>query len=296
MEKKFDKFPIIFTHASRTGGGCLTLILNRQYKIDELFLFYVRSKGGTTREALDEFLSLSKEQKQTYKVLGGHFHFGLHRFYDKYTYITLFRNPVKRIVSLYSIALTVPEYYLHNIVIANRMSLKDFVGNGLSPELNNGQTRMISGVEQVPFGKCTREMLNLAKKNFDENYPIFGITERYDESVLLMKDFFGWCSPYYNTRNTSSQSLKRMEVSDDVIELIKEYNKLDIEFYQYACERFQSIIDKQDKSFHKELARFKKRNGYMQKWGNPKNKYLSFEILNIISEFRKRRSIHRGKK
>lgn len=163
------------------------LVIGRQYKKSEVFPFYVRLKGGTTREALDEFIAQPAAHQRRLKVLGGHVNFGLHRYFDNYTYLTLFRDPVKRIVSLYSMALSDPRYYLHNIVITNRMKLKDFVSSGLSPELNNGQTRMIAGAENVKFGECTDAMLTLAKKNFDTFYPVFGITERYDESVLLLK-------------------------------------------------------------------------------------------------------------
>lgn len=208
MKGIFKQFPIIFTHASRTGGGCLTLVMKRQYRVQELYSFYVRRSGATTSEALDEFLKLPVEKKESFKVLGGHINFGLHRFYERYTYLTLFRNPVKRIVSRYALALSEPRYYLHSIVMSNRMSLKDFVSSGISPELNNGQTRMISGIEGVKFGKCRPDMLARAKSNLDVFYPLFGITERYDETVLLLKRHYGWDTPYYESRNISKNGIR----------------------------------------------------------------------------------------
>ena len=79
MSKGGSHFPIIFTHTSRTGGGCLMQVLRRQYKRSQVCPFYVKSKGGSTQEALEEFIALPAERKQRFKVLGGHVHFGLHR-------------------------------------------------------------------------------------------------------------------------------------------------------------------------------------------------------------------------
>lgn len=286
MGEKFNQFPIIFTHASRTGGGCLSSVMARQYKRAEIYDFYVRVKGGTTKEALDEFLGWPPERKQRMKVLGGHISFGLHKFYDSYAYLTMFRDPVKRVVSLYSLALSNPGYYLHNLVLSNQMKLKDFVGSGLSPELNNGQTRMLSGVEGVKFGECTREMFELARHNLDTYYPVFGITERYDETVLLMQRKFGWDTPYYCTRNVSRNDLAKQPLSPDTLAVIREHNALDIELYRYAKEKFQRMVDAQDSEFRQELARFKKVNGVVQRFSTPRNGYLALHLVEFYSRLK----------
>lgn len=286
MSEKFDQFPLIFTHASRTGGGCLSSIMARQYKRSEIYECYVRVKGGTTKEAVDEFIGWPTERKQRLKVLGGHINFGLHRFYDRATYLTMFRDPIKRIVSLYSLAISDPGYYLHNLVISNQMKLKDFVGSGLSPELNNGQTRMLAGVEGVKFGECTRETFELAKHNLDTYYPLFGITDRYEETVLLMQRKFGWDTPYYRTRNFSRNDLAKQPLSPDTLAVIRERNALDIELYRYANEKFQQMVDAQDSEFQQELARFKKVNGLMRRFSTPRNGYLALSFIEFYSRLK----------
>lgn len=286
MSEKFDQFPLIFTHASRTGGGCLSSVMARQYGHADMYDCYVRVKGGTTKEALEEFLGWPAERKRRLKVVGGHINFGLHKFYDRYTYLTMFRDPVKRVVSLYSLALSNPGYYLHNLVISNQMKLKDFVGSGLSPELNNGQTRMLSGAEGVKFGECTREMFEQAKRNLDAFYPVFGVTERYDESVLLMRRKFGWDTPYYRTRNFSRNDLSKQALSPDTLAVIREHNALDIELYQYANERFQRMVDEQGPEFQSELARFKKVNGLVHRFSTPRNGYLALNLIEFYSRLK----------
>lgn len=286
MGKRFEQFPIIFTHASRTGGGCLMLVIGRQYRKSEVFPFYVRLKGGTTREALEEFVGQPHERKRQLKVLGGHVNFGLHRYYDSYTYLTLFRDPVKRIVSLYSLALSEPRYYLHNIVVSNRMKLRDFVAGGLSPELNNGQTRMIAGAENVRFGECKRDLLDLAKSNLDTYYPVFGVTERYDESVLLLGRHYGWDTPYYRSQNFSRNSLAKQEIDADTLRVIREHNALDLEFYRYANEKFDRLLAAQPPSFAPELARFQRRNRVFHNLSTPGNRYLGQKTLHAYSRLK----------
>lgn len=279
MKKRLDNHPIIFTHASRTGGGCLMLTLKRQYNNDHIYSFYVRLKGGSTRESLQEFVDLSDQQKQQYKVLGGHVNFGLHRFYKEYTYITLFRDPVKRAISLYSLALADPTYYLHNIVFSNNMTLRDFVTSGISPELDNGQTRMLAAAENIPFGRCSPQLLQQAKDNVNRYYPVFGITERYDETVLLLQRHFNWQVPYYQTKNVSKNNLTVNKISPDTIEAIKEINKYDLELYKWANAKFQEKVDAQGPAFAAEVQAFSKVNKRLQHYSTPRNGYLAFNIL-----------------
>jgi len=287
MLHTFHNYPIIFTHSSRTGGGCLMLVMERQYKNSQIFPFYVWKKGGTTQDALESFVNMPPEKKAKYKVLGGHVPFGLHKFYDQYSYLTLFRDPVKRIISLYSLALSDTGYYLHNIVVSNNMSLKEFVASGISPELNNGQVRMLGGFQDIRFNHCTRDMLEMAKLNFDYYYPVFGITERYDESVLLMQQYYGWATPYYQSRNTSKSNLSNISLSQDTLDVISHTNSLDIELYQYANRRLDSLIEAQGPYFKSKLQVFINRNRLLQKYSNERNRHFAFALLNMYSKIKR---------
>ena len=270
MKNGFDQYPIIFTHVPRSAGTSLITILGREYPADEQFYFYVREKFGNTDEALEEFRRLPEERRRRLKLLQGHVGFGLHTHFERYTYITLFREPVSRIVSYYFYILKQPGHYLHNIVLANQMRLEDFVTSGLSTEFDNIQTRQISGVAGVPYGRCTEKMLETAKLNLLRHYAVVGLTERFDETALLMKRHFGWHYPLYTRRHVIKNKPVREQIPEGTVRLIEQTNSLDVALYRFAKKRFDGLIAEQDDSFREEMGRFKKYNAWMTRLSHPR--------------------------
>jgi hypothetical protein len=270
MKTDFDEYPIIFTHVPRSAGTTLITIMERQYRRDEHFYFYVREKFGNTDEALEEFARFPEERRGRLKVVQGHMGFGLHRHFDRHTYVALFREPVARIVSYYYYILKEPSHYLHNIVIGNRMRLEEFVTGGLSTELDNALTRQISGVSGVPYGGCTEKMLETAKLNLIRQYAVAGLTERFDETALLMKRLFGWSYPLYTRRNVIKNKPVREQLPESTVKLIEQANALDVALYGFAKKRFEVLVAEQDESFAEELAKLKKYNGWVQRLSHPR--------------------------
>ncbi|KQO30758.1 hypothetical protein ASF10_22415 [Flavobacterium sp. Leaf82] len=240
----FDKkqLPLIFLHVPRTGGLAMSKIFFKLFKDKEMFLMYVDNPEGVSKDSVEKFISLPQLEKEKILYLGGHASFGLHRYYDQFTYFTMIRNPVKRIISVYGLALGEPEHYLHKMTISNQWSLTDFVESKISTEFDNGMVRMLSGIENVPFGKCTNEMYDRAIYNFDKYFPTFGITEKFYESVCLLNLTYGLKIDKFKEKvNTSKVNLSEAQKTDEVIELITKYNEFDLKLYQYANEKFEKI-------------------------------------------------------
>lgn len=270
MKNGFDQYPIIFTHVPRSAGTSLMTILSREYPVGEQFYFYVRERGGNTDEAVEEFARLPDERRRRLKVLQGHMSFGLHAHFDRYTYITLFREPVSRIVSYYFYILKQPSHYLHNIVISNQMRLETFITSGLSTEFDNIQTRQISGVTGVPYGRCTEKTLEAAKLNLVRHYAVVGLTERFDETAMLMKRHFGWHYPLYTRRHVGKSRPAREQISEEAVRLIEQTNSLDVALYRFAKKKFDALVAEQDDSFREELAKFRKYNAWMSRLSHPR--------------------------
>jgi hypothetical protein len=189
----------------------------------------------------------------------GHFEFGFHNDVPgEWEYTTLLRDPVERLISHYYFVRNYPEHYLYPLVHGQQMTLKDYVLSGVSPELDNGQVKAVSGL-YTPTGQCTEEHLESAKQNIQKYFPVAGTTEKFDESILLMKRRYGWAAPHYTRQNETASRPKRDEVSQETIDVIREVNRLDVALFDYVSKRLdRQIAD--EPGFQHELRRFRKVN------------------------------------
>ena len=194
---------LIFLHLPRSGGITLKQIINRQYENKEIIAL------KNSRESIANLDQLTKGEKQKIKCIIGHFPFGSHKyFYGESTYITMLRDPVDRIISHYYSAISREYHYLHNEVVQKNMTLSEYVTSGISFEMENGCTQLLSGEEKkIPIDINTPEAqqcIKTAKENLIKYFTAIGIVERYDESLLLFKRKLGWKNIfYYNpTRKT----------------------------------------------------------------------------------------------
>lgn len=264
---------VIFLHIPKAAGSTLSSVIQRQYEPGDTF----RIDGFHIRESIDEFKKIPEAKKEKIRFLSGHMFFGLHEFLPQAsTYITMLRNPVDRVISHYYHVIRHSNHYLYQEVTSRNMNLKDYVSSGISAELDNGQTRDISGegIVQKPFpdtgisfGQCSTEMLERAKRNLREHFAVVGLAERFDESLILLKRTFGWGTPCYVKSNVGENHPHKRDISKDELKLIEKYNELDIELYKYAGEMFEELINQRLplSSFERELKQFKLLNKYCGK-------------------------------
>ena len=69
-------------------------------------------------------------------------------------------------------------------------------------------TRLLAGGEytfNVPFGSINEEHYEMAIKNLDNHFAVTGITERFNESILVLANELNWKSPYYSIANKSNR-------------------------------------------------------------------------------------------
>ncbi|HXQ72078.1 MAG TPA: polyhydroxyalkanoic acid system family protein [Pyrinomonadaceae bacterium] len=162
----------------------------------------------------------------------GHFWFGLHEHVARpCRYVTLLRDPVERVVSLY--------YYAK---LEETMSLEEFARKPPFREVDNDQTRRIAGVNP-PVGECTRATLDLARQNLRDHFDVVGTTERMDETLAQLKLKLGWNREVVSfPRNVNTARPSSSVLTREAVEAVRARNELDYELWRYASELLDADI------------------------------------------------------
>jgi hypothetical protein len=235
---------VIFIHIPKAAGQTVNSIVARQYPRDQIL--HVKGSVGEARV-------LNSVAASRAKLVTGHVHFGVHReFHGASSYMTMLRDPVSRVLSLYRYIVSKPQHTLHSRVAD--IGLMDFVaGSADAEEIENGQTRQIAGVTS---GAPDAGTLALAKRNLKEHFVVVGLLERFDESVLLFKRRLRWKMPYYVPKNVAAD-IPPEEPSADAIEVIQRRNTLDADLYRYAADLFEEELLEEGPLFPIELSAFR---------------------------------------
>jgi hypothetical protein len=260
---------IIFLHIGKTAGLSLRMILRRQFPASRVMDLRNPATDHTRlrREGANRyFAALPEPERARPRLIMGHATYGLHDHIPRpSTYVTLLRDPVSLNVSLYHYIRRTPNHVLHGR-IKDHPTLESFLQSGISLETDNSMTRAIAGDTSTPFGGCTDEMLAAAKEHVETNFSLVGFTERFDESLLLLGRVFGWSRLHYVPVNVAGGRRPRESIPASTVELIRRQNRLDVQLFGWATERFDATIAA-DPTFGEDLRRFRAGNRLYRPWG-----------------------------
>jgi Sulfotransferase family len=214
---------LVFLHIPKTAGQTLHFVALRSFGADE------RIHLNSLDQPMDaEMEKIPAAVRARARVVWGHLPFGVHRHIPRpCDYVTVLREPISRVVSVYKHILKKDNHELHRQVVGDGMSLEDYVESGIdSGQTENSHTRQLSGRQ---FGAIESDALAEAKSNL-QRFLVVGITERLEESLVLLRRSLGTRFLTYVTRNVSPP----LGVSERAIDLIRERNELDAELYAHA--------------------------------------------------------------
>jgi len=245
---------LIFLHIPKTGGSTLSKILEHHYPRAQT----VRLDGSKSAR----FKTLPVEQRERYRLIQGHLHFGLHRFIPRAsTYITFLRRPVERVLSFYHYARSTPDHYLYPLLASERLDLKTVFARELTLELCNEQTRLLAGEEwEDPQRVVTRAALERAQANLRSHFRVVGLLEEFDASLLLLRRAFDWPLLFYVKENVTTEKPDDTSLNVETRRLIEEANSLDLELYEYARNLFNEQRRAAGGSFAADLHHFRRLN------------------------------------
>ena len=257
-----DHSNLIFLHIPKAAGSTLHPVLERHTRKRSY-------RTITLPEQLEAFKCLPAHERHRIRLLKGHMPFGMHAFLKGGSrYITLLRHPAERVVSHYYYVKRQPGHYLHPH-LARGMSLADFASAGLSGELDNGQVRLLSGHDQdIPCGACTPDLLEIAKRHIEQHFAVAGLTEQFDESLVLMAIELGWnWTPYYLNRNVTKEKPVAKQIDPVALKAIEQANPLDFELYDWASQRFQDQLARRQPEVDARIAQLNRANRLYRPWG-----------------------------
>ncbi|HRQ38144.1 MAG TPA: sulfotransferase family 2 domain-containing protein [Chloroflexota bacterium] len=248
---------VIFLHIPKTAGTTLYHLLGRQFPPGHFYIM------PNVPQNLPHFQALPPEQKAPIYLIAGHFSYGIHQYLPQpATYFTILRQPRDLVISYF--------YYLRNSVahphfhLAKSMSLPEFIENRIDLNMSNMQTRMLAGRPSYgDYYECTPDDLEAAKENLRQSFTVVGLTERFDETLLLLQKAFGWQNLYYARMNVTRKKPSHSDLSSDVMQSIAQVNQLDEALYRFAATLFADQVAQQSPDFNKQVLAFQRRNQWL---------------------------------
>jgi Galactose-3-O-sulfotransferase len=225
---------LIFLHIPKSAGTTLNRLIEWEYPLSKMYsVDPVLSKWSRAH-----LWRLPRGRLKRFRVFKGHMPFGLHTILPQpATYVTVIRDAVERVISAY--------YFMSNYILhpnywkfrKEAWTLEDFVRR--SPR-ENVQTKMIAGADYD--APCTKETLLKAKENL-QYFSVIGLTERFEESLALMKLRFGWKLASYSSFNVTRTRPKKRDLPQSTLDLIADRNRFDVELYECAANIFAEAVN-----------------------------------------------------
>jgi hypothetical protein len=224
---------LIYVHLPKAGGTTLNRVIEAEYPVSRIYCIDPAYHARANRR----LRATPDSRLQEYDAFIGHMPFGLHeRLERKARYITVFRDPVARMISAYRFARSYRIHPRHKL--ASGTSLLGFLE---AIGRHNVQTGLLAG---TPLGtEVDGQALERAISNLDRHFVVAGLTERFDETLALLKLRFAWKIEQLGDFNVTSPSRAPKErVPDEDKRQIAEWNALDVKLYDLAKTRFEKEI------------------------------------------------------
>jgi Galactose-3-O-sulfotransferase len=251
---------LVFLHVPKTAGTTLRATLRFKYP----------GKTVTVHDFSDPAAAMEKipfETRRSARVITGHLLYGVHRYIpQECDYVTVLRHPVARAVSEYHYGRSHTGHHFHEELVRGDLNLTEFVEHPRGVR-DNLQTRIIAGtvagalvrpthgggIEPTALGEAT---LETAKERL-QSFLVAGLTERFDESFILIRRALGWRLPMYATRRVTKRSAGAASHTSAEVDLVRARNQLDVALYEHAQKLLDAAVSAQGASFRREVAAFK---------------------------------------
>lgn len=214
---------LIYLHIAKTGGTTMLHYLERQCKTWHLKSWWLSDWIiPDDTECLFSHCPYGEPDKH---------------FLGEHRYVTFLRDPMDRVVSNYYHIINNPFNPQFDGYI--KFSLKDIVRANKYSTFDNGMVRLISGRKDIgnlpPVSEVTENDLERAKRNIS-TFTLVGFLNTFNPDLVKFAELFGWTDLRYNWYR-KGQRPPLDQVRPDVLEVIREQNRFDLELVNFARSR-----------------------------------------------------------
>ncbi len=240
---------IIFLHLPKTAGTTLNRLIEWEYPLTEMY-----SVDPVLFEwSAAHLRKLSTQRLRKIRMFKGHMYFGLHEVLPQpATYITVLRNPVDRVLSAFYY---MRGYWLHPSywkLRREKWTIEQFVERSTR---DNVQCKVIA---KSPYHTpCNEEILARAIDHLNRYFSVVGLSERFEESLALMKLRFGWQLKSYSSFNVTRARPKKADLPQATLDLIAERNRFDLALYEHGAKLFAAAVAEQEEAVSRIAAELK---------------------------------------
>jgi hypothetical protein len=250
---------VLFNHIPKTAGSTMRRILFRA--VGGTRIAYATTLGRHPDDTAAIVRRLEALDEGPLVVLA-HTGCGIERLLPQrheYRSFTMLREPIDRTISIYYYSLK-----------SHGMSLREFLET--HPEhAYNHQTAFLGGLtarhhlegEPIEPARFDRELVERAKRNLERHRAI-GLTERFDESLAVLREAYGWPMPktFYLRTNVGEdrRDSTRPRLTEEDLAAVRAFNELDLEIYDHACDLFATRLEERVPDHDAALRRFRRLN------------------------------------
>ena len=235
---------LVFIHLPKTGGSTLDALLFRQFPREKVFHI-------SDTPHCETFLAMGDEERDRFDCIIGHVPACIHNFISRpCRYIVLLREPLERAISDYYSILTNSAHRRHEEYTRKKVTLEQYLRTRVFPRgilnlllyPNVELFRHIPSIEKLRgYESCSmNEIMEQSKRKLREDFFQAGITDRFEDFVLLLARKLGWRLPYYHIKN-QNRSRPRTDTLNIAPGLLADFYQsysAEYQLYEYARSLF----------------------------------------------------------
>ena len=252
--------PYFFLHIPKTAGTTLNTVFDNNLESGSVLDLY-------TEDQHRAFANVTYDRIARYKMVRGHiFIEDFEEILDgpvRFKVFTFLRDPIQRVISEYNFLKRWPKSHLYEYLNRKNVSLLEYVTSDCRRLRNRGRNNMVNSLSGVRAGDCA-ERLELAWHHLKDRFVFFGILERFDESLLMLRKLMGLDNTFYEKQNVRIMHAD-VSVGREEYEVLCEHNRYDLLLYERAVEEFSRRVSLLGPAFQSEVRLFDKVNTRFQK-------------------------------